>query len=71
MSKKGEPSDELTFMRAESIFAVVIKVVSGGAPQEAVITTLRRTAVVFSAHEQEWEFTELSISVAKLHLHHC
>lgn len=57
-------------MRAESIFAVFIKVVSGGAPQEAVFTTLRRTAVVLSAHKREWEFTELSISIAKLHLHH-
>lgn len=58
-------------MRAESIFAVFIEVVSGGAPQEAIVATLRRTAVVLGAHKQEWEFTELAISIAKLHLHHC
>lgn len=58
-------------MRAESIFAIVIKVVSSGAPEEAIVTALGCTAVVLSAHEQEGEFTELPISIAKLHLHHC
>lgn len=58
-------------MRAESIFAIFIKVVSGGAPQEAIVTALGRTAVVLGAHEQEGEFTELPISIAKLRLHHC
>lgn len=58
-------------MRTESIFAIIIKVVSGGAPQEAVVTTLRCTAVVFGALEQEGEFAELSVGVAKLNLHHC
>lgn len=67
----GEPHEKLTFMRTESIFAVFIKVVSGGAPQEAVFTALGRTAVVLSAHEQKGEFTELPVSIAKLHLHHC
>lgn len=57
-------------MRAESVFAIIIKVVSGGAPQEAVIAALRCAAVVLRAHEQEREFTELPISIAKLHLHH-
>lgn len=58
-------------MRTEAIFAIVIKVVSCGAPKEAVITALRSTAVVLSAHEQEGEFTELSISIAVFRLHHC
>lgn len=58
-------------MGAEAIFAILIKVVSGGAPQEAIVTALRCTAVVLSAHEQEGEFTELSISIAELRLHHC
>lgn len=58
-------------MRAESIFPIFIKVVSSGAPQEAVISALRRAAVVLSAHKQEGEFTELSISIAKLCFHHC
>ena len=57
-------------MRAESIFAFLIEVVSGWAPQEAVVTALRRAAVVLGAHEQEGESTELSISIAELHLHH-
>lgn len=58
-------------MRAEAIFALFIEVVGGGAPQESVISTLRCTAVVLGPHEQEGEFAELSISIAKLHFHHC
>lgn len=58
-------------MRAEAIFAIFFKVVSGGAPQEAVVSTLSCAAFVFSAHEHEGEFTELPISIAELHLHHC
>lgn len=58
-------------MRAEAVFAVLIKVVSGGAPQEAVVAALGRTAVVLGAHEQEREFTELPIGIAKLGFHHC
>lgn len=62
---------KLTFMWAKSIFPIFIKVVSSGAPQEAVISALSCAAVVLSAHKQEGEFTELSISVAKLCFHHC
>lgn len=58
-------------MRAESVFAIFIKVVSCGAPQEAVVTTLGCAAVILSAHEQEGEFAELSIRIAKFHFHHC
>lgn len=58
-------------MWAKSIFPIFIKVVSGGAPQEAVISALSCAAVVLSAHKQEGEFTELSISIAKLRFHHC
>lgn len=58
-------------MRAESVFAVFIKVVGGGAPQEAVVTALGRTAVVLSAHEQEGEPAKLPVSITELCLHHC
>jgi len=66
-----EPVEKLTFMRAETVVAIFIKVVRGRAPQEAIIAALRRTAVVLGAHEQEGEFTELSISISKLRLHNC
>lgn len=62
---------KLTLMGTEAIFAVFIKVVGCRAPQEAVVPALRRAAVVLGAHEQEGEFTELAISIAELHLHHC
>lgn len=62
---------ELTLMGTEAIFAIFIEVVSGRAPQEAIVTALRCAAVVLRAHEQEGELTELSISVAIFHLHHC
>lgn len=58
-------------MGAEAIFAVFVEVVTGGAPQEAVVAALRRAAVILSAHEQEGELAELSVGVAVLHLHHC
>lgn len=58
-------------MGAETIFAVFVEVVGRRAPQEAVVAALRCAAVVLSALEQEGEFTELPISVAVLHLHHC
>lgn len=58
-------------MRTEAIFAIVVKVVTGGAPQEAVVTALRCAAVVLGTLEQEGEFAELSIRIAEFHLHHC
>jgi len=61
---------ELTLVGAESVFAVVVEVVGGGAPQEAVVAAVRRAAFVLGAHEQEGELTELPVGVAKLHLHH-
>lgn len=71
ITQTGLPQDKLTLVRTESVFAVFIKVVGGGAPQEAVVAALRRAAVVFSTHEREGEFTKLPISVAVFHLHHC
>lgn len=68
---KRERWGTLTLMGAEAIFAIFVEVVRGGAPQESVVTALRCTALVFGAHEQEREFTELPISVAELYLHHC
>lgn len=68
---KKEQDSQLTLMGTEAIFAIFIKVVRGGAPQEAIVTALRCTAVVLSAHEKEGESTELSISIAELCLHHC
>ena len=71
MGKKRQPCWlQLTLVGAETIFAVVVKVVCGGAPQEAVVTTLRGTAVVLRPHKEEGEFTELSVGIPKLHLHH-
>lgn len=67
----GKPHCKLTFVRTEAIFAVFVKVGGGGAPEEAVVTALRRAAVVLGAHEQEGEFAKLALVVAKLHFHHC
>ena len=38
--KEQDRSLKLTFMWTEAVFGVVVKVVGGGAPQEAVITAL-------------------------------
>lgn len=68
---KKKASEELTFVGAEAIFAIFIEVVTGGAPQEAVVAALRRAAVILGAHEQEGELAELSVGVAVFRLHHC
>lgn len=66
-----KPNCTLTFVRTEAVFAVFVEVGGGGAPQEAVVTALRRAAVVLGAHEVEGEFAKLALIVAKLHLDHC
>jgi len=58
-------------MGTEAIFAVLIKVVCGGAPEEAVIAALVRAAVVLLTHEGERKLTELALCIAEFHLHHC
>lgn len=70
-SSVRKASEGLTFVGTKAIFAVFVEVVGGGAPQEAVIATLRRATVVLGAHEQEGELAEFSIGVAVFHLHHC
>lgn len=61
----------LTFMGTETVFAVVVKVVCGGAPEESIITALIGTAVVLLPHKHEGELTELPLCITKLHLHNC
>ena len=58
-------------MGTEAVFGIVVKIVGGGAPQEAVITALRRAGVVLFTLEEERELAELPVCVAELHLHHC
>lgn len=61
----------LTLMGTETVFAVVVKVVCGGAPEESIITALIGTAVVLLPHKHEGELTELPLCITKLHLHNC
>ena len=58
-------------MGTETVFAVVVKVVCGGAPEESIITALIGTAVVLLPHKHEGELTELPLCITKLHLHNC
>lgn len=61
----------LTFMGAEAILAILLKVVCSGAPEEAITATSVCTAAVFPTVEQEGELAVLAISVPILYADHC
>lgn len=56
-------------MGAKAVFPILVEVVGGGAPEEAVVTTLGCAACILLAHEEEGKLAELTISISKLHLH--
>lgn len=60
----------LTFVGAEAVFAILFKVIGGGAPEEAVAAACVRAAVVFLAVEEEGELAELPVGVPVLHTDH-
>lgn len=57
-------------MGAETIFAILVEVVGGGAPEEAVAAARVRAAGVLLAVEQERELAELPVGVPVLHTDH-
>lgn len=60
----------LTFMGAEAVLAVLVEVVSGGTPEEAVAAARVRAAGVLLAVEQERELAVLPVGVPILHADH-
>lgn len=62
--------DALTFMGAEAVFAVLVEVVGGGTPEEAVTAARVGAAGVLLAIEEEGELAELPISIPVLHTDH-
>lgn len=58
-------------MGAEAVFAILFKVVGGGAPEEAVTAASVCAAGVLSAIEQEGELAVLSVGIPILHTDHC
>lgn len=61
----------LTFMGAEAILAILLKVVCGGAPEEAIAAASVCAATVFPTVKQEGELTVLAISIPILYADHC
>lgn len=57
-------------MGAEAIFAILFKVVGGGAPEEAIAAARVRAAGVFLAVEQEGELAVLPVGVPVLDADH-
>lgn len=57
-------------MGAEAVFAVLVEVVGGGAPEEAVAAARVGAAGVLLAVEEERELAVLPIGVAILHTDH-
>lgn len=60
----------LTFMGAEAVLAVLVEVVGGGTPQEAVTAAGVSTAGVLLAIEQEGELAVLPVGVPVFHADH-
>lgn len=58
-------------MGAEAILAILLKVVCGGAPEEAIAAASVCAATVFPTVKQERELAVLAISVPILHADHC
>lgn len=70
-SEAGSQGPErLTFMGAEAVFAVLVEVVGGGTPEEAVAAARVGAAGVLLAAEQEGELAELPIGIPVLHTDH-
>lgn len=61
----------LTFMGAEAILAILLKVVCGGAPEEAIAAASVCAATVFPTIKQERELAVLAISIPILYSDHC
>lgn len=61
----------LTFMGAEAILAILLKVVCGGAPEEAIAAASVCAAAVFPTVKQEGEFAVLAVSIPILYSDHC
>lgn len=57
-------------MGAEAVFAVLVEVVGGGTPEEAVTAARVGAAGVLLAIEEEGELAELPISIPVLHTDH-
>lgn len=58
-------------MGTEAIFAVLLKVVRGGTPEEAVTPASVCAAAVFPTVKQEGELAVLAISIPVLYSDHC
>ena len=58
-------------MGAETVLAILLKVVGGGAPEEAIAAASVGAAVVFPAIKQEGELAVLAVSVPILDPDHC
>ena len=67
---RPEASRTLTFMGAEAILAVLVKVVRGGAPEEAIGAACVRAAGILLPVEQERELAILAVSIPILHTDH-
>lgn len=67
---RPEARRTLTFMGAEAILAVLVKVVGGGAPEEAIAAARVCAARVLLPVEQEGELAILPISIPVLHTDH-
>lgn len=61
----------LTFMGTEAILAILLKVVCGGAPEEAIAAASVCAAAVFPTVKQEGELAVLAVSVPILYTDHC
>lgn len=62
--------ETLTFVGAKAVLAVLLKVVGGRAPQEAVTATCVCAAGVFAAIEEEGELAVLPVGIPVLHADH-
>lgn len=62
--------DGLTLVGAEAVFAVLVEVVGGGTPEEAVAAARVGAGVVLLATEQEGELAELAVGIPVLHTDH-
>lgn len=58
-------------MGAEAVLAILLEVVGGGTPEEAIAAAGISAAVVFPAIKQEGELAVLAISISILYPDHC
>lgn len=62
--------DGLTLVGTEAVFAVLVEVVGGRTPEEAVASARVGAGAVLLAIEQEGELAELPVGVPVLHTDH-